>query len=129
MIDADSKEGKSQYAELTAAITLMLEEFRFQQREAIVSVERMKIVLETSKEIKDQLIILNGRVRQNSTDITVIKSSPSLSREYCDDKHNTLETRIREIEGRVPALVQYVVVAFFTGSVMAVASHFISSAP
>ena len=122
-------ERRQDYAEFTSAVTKVLEILQAQGSAAATNVAQLKVVLDTTSEIKEQLTIMNGRVRQNTIEIVAIKSNPPLTRNHCDAQRGALEKRIREIEGRVPAIVQYLVIAFVTGGVMSVASYLLSRLP
>jgi len=132
----DVIEQRHSYAELISVVTQALEALRVRDDAAVVNVERIKTVMDTTSEIKNQLIIMNGRVRQNTIDIVAIKANPPLTRNHCDKQHTKLEEewdklseRIRELEGKVPSIIQNIVVAVLTGGTIVILSHFISRVP
>ena len=133
---ASVTERRQDYAEFTSAVTRVLEILQAQGSTATTNAAQLRVVLDTTSEIKEQLTIMNGRVRQNSMDIVAIKSNPPLTRNHCDKQHTKLEEewdklseRIRELEGKVPSIIQNIVVAVTTGGTIAIASHFLSRVP
>ena len=133
---ASVTERRQDYAEFTSAVTRVLEILQAQGSTATTNAAQLRVVLDTTSEIKEQLTIMNGRVRQNTIDIVAIKSNPPLTRNHCDKQHTKLEEewdklseRIRELEGKVPSIIQNIVVAVLTGGTIVILSHFISRVP
>ena len=120
--DIERRQG---YTELVSLVTRMLESSQARDEITAVSAERLQTVVDTTREIKEQLLLMNGRVRQNEKDIVAVKANPPLTRERCDTQRGKLDRRIRELEGKVPALVQYLIV----GGAMAVVSYLFSQLP
>lgn len=113
-----------------------LAEFREFKAFIITNTERLKVVVDTTHEIKEQLLVMNGRVRQNREDIVAIKVKPSITREHCDrqrsgldEKRDVLERRIGELEKRLPSIIQNIVMALLTGGAMALVYYFLSKVP
>lgn len=95
----------------------------------VTNTVQMKVVVDTTHEIREQLQLMNGRVRQNREDVITLKANPSLTREYCDGKRGEIEKRIRALEGKLPSIIQNVVIALLTGGAMALMYFFLSKVP
>lgn len=102
-----------------------------------LNTERLKTVVDTTHEIKEQLVIMNGRVRKAETNIAVIEANPSsVTRDRCDEKRgeldgkrSKLEERVERLERKVPAIVQNLTMCLLTGGVMALVGYFLSRLP
>jgi len=97
---------------------------------------KLEMLVETTHEIKNQLVLLNGRVRQNQVDVAAIKANVPLTRDYCDEQRADIEARrvklderVRKLEGRLPSFIQTIVVALFTGGILGLVSYFLSRVP
>lgn len=101
-----------------------------------VNAAHLEAVMNTAGEIKEQLVMMNGHVRQNQIDLAAIKANPPLTREHCDkqreeteEKRSVLEERVRRLEERLPSIIQNIIVALLTGGALGLVSYFLSRIP
>ncbi len=77
-------ERRHNYDSLAGLVEEALGSLRARDEDVVLNAERLKTVVRTTTEIKEQLVIMNGRVRENREDVIAIKATPSLTREYYD---------------------------------------------
>ena len=128
MRPGDTMEQQRNHAAIVAVVREALESLL---RDGAVSLnaERLKVVVDTTREIKEQLVKMNGRVRENEKSLVAIEASPPLTREHCDTQREDLAKRLRVLEGRVPSIVQNLTIAFITGGVFAVGGYLLGRLP
>ena len=124
-----SEERRHNYDSLAMLVEETLGSLRARDEDVVLNAERLKTVVDTTREIKEQLILMNGRVRENKEDIIAIKAAPSLTRGYYDTQREAVINRIRVLEGRAPAIVQSLVIGLTMGGVMAMANYLLSRSP
>lgn len=126
---ASDVERRQEYAELISLVTRTFESLQAKDEITAINAERLKTVVDVTREIKEQLILMNGRVRQNEKDLAVAKANPSLTREHCDIQRGKLDERLRAIEEKTPAIIQNLAVAITTGGVMTIGGYLLSKLP
>ncbi len=130
MSGSDSaSERRHDYTALTALVRETLDSLRARDGDVALNAERLKTVVDTTREIKEQLTRMNGRVRQNEKDLVAINANPPLTREHCDEQREGLEERMRTLEGKTPAVVQSIAISFTTGGALAVFYYLLSQLP
>ena len=122
-------ERRHDYSSLADLVRETLGLLKARDSDVALNAERLKTVVDTTQEIKEQLTLMNGRVRENEKDLVAIKANPPLTRDYCDQQRVVSDGRIRTLEQRTPAIIQTVAVALTTGGVMAAVGYLLSKLP
>ena len=122
-------ERRHNYDSLAGLVEEALGSLRARDEDVVLNAERLKTVVRTTTEIKEQLVIMNGRVRENREDVIAIKATPSLTREYYDTQREKVIGRIRVLEGKAPAFIQSAIIGLSMGGVLAGLNYLLSRSP
>jgi len=127
--DANDDGQYQEFTELVHLLTRTIKSLHAKDEITIINAERLETVVNTTHEIKEQLVLMNGRVREAEVNIASVKANPSLTRANCDELRSGLDGRVRKLESRIPATIQLIAMGFITGGGMAVVGYLLDRLP
>jgi len=124
--ESRESERRHDYTALVRVVTETLSMLKSRDGDATLNAQLLQAVVDTTSEIKEQLMKVNGRVRENEKSISAIEATPPLTREYCEAHRGVIDKAVRELQQKTPAIIQLFAVSVATGSTIAVLGYLLS---